>query len=100
MPVHGGRSAGGVRAGALERGGPRPRVRWALERGGPRPRERVALEQGRPRPRGRVALERGGPYSRGIPSCRPGGPRGPPGSWSCMCFRCVSLFVIRVFCGF
>jgi hypothetical protein len=31
-----------VRAGALERGGPRPRTRLALERGGPRPRGRFA----------------------------------------------------------
>jgi hypothetical protein len=31
-----------VRAGALERGGPRPRGRLALERGGHRPRGRFA----------------------------------------------------------
>jgi hypothetical protein len=31
-----------VRAGALERGGPRPRRRLTLERGGPRPRGRLA----------------------------------------------------------
>jgi hypothetical protein len=36
--VHGGRSAGSARAGALERGGPRPRRCLALERGGPRSR--------------------------------------------------------------
>jgi hypothetical protein len=32
-----------VRAGALERGGPRPRGSLALERGGPRPRGRLAV---------------------------------------------------------
>jgi hypothetical protein len=38
MPVHGGRSAGNACAGALERGGPRPRGCLALERGGPHSR--------------------------------------------------------------
>jgi hypothetical protein len=76
---HGGRSVDDVRAGALERGGHRPRGRSALERGGHHPRGRSALERGRSRPRGRVALERGGPYSRGVPLCRPGGPQGLPG---------------------
>jgi hypothetical protein len=43
------RRGGGVRVGALERGGPRPRGRLALGRGGPRPRGRLALARGRPR---------------------------------------------------
>jgi hypothetical protein len=37
---YGGRSVDDVRAGGLERGGPRLRERSALGRGGPRPRER------------------------------------------------------------
>jgi hypothetical protein len=37
------RSEGDVRAGALARGGPRPRGRSALERDGPRPRGRLAV---------------------------------------------------------
>jgi hypothetical protein len=80
MPVHGGRSAGNARVGALERGGPRPRGCLALERGGPRSRGGVetsseadparggvkGLERGGPRPRERLSLKRGGPHSRGI----------------------------------
>jgi hypothetical protein len=38
MPTRMSRNEGDVRAGALERGGPRPRGHPALERGGPRPR--------------------------------------------------------------
>jgi hypothetical protein len=41
MPVHGGRSAGNVRADAPERGRPCPRGCLALERGGPHSRVRV-----------------------------------------------------------
>jgi hypothetical protein len=63
-------------AGALERGGPRPRVCSALERGGRRPRGRSAV------PLWRAA--------------------GPPGVWSfstCV-FRLVSWFAFFIFYEF
>jgi hypothetical protein len=73
-----------VRAGVLERGGPRPRGCLALERGGPYSRGGVEPSSERTPPEGALGLERGGPHSRGVPLCRPGEPRGPLGAWPCL----------------
>jgi hypothetical protein len=115
MPVHGGRSAGNARAGALERGGPCPRGCLALERGGPHPRvgveprARRTLPEGALRPRARRTSPEGASNPRARRTSLEGRLAAP--SWraagatrgvvvSCMCFRCVTRFVICVFAGF
>jgi hypothetical protein len=62
-----------MRAGALERGEPRPRGRSALERGGPRPRGHFAVPPWRAAGATRVVIV------------------------SCACFRFVSQFAFCVF---
>jgi hypothetical protein len=105
MPVHGGRSTGNVRAGALEQGGPRPRGCLALERGGPHSRVGVEPSSEEDPARGalRLRARRTSPEGASNPRARwtslEGRPAVPP--WraagatrgvvvSCMCFRCMS----------
>jgi hypothetical protein len=128
MSVHGDRSPGNVRAGTLERDGPRrggvepssevdlargvglsPRARRTLPEGALRPRARRNSPEGALRPPARRNLPEGAPNPRARRTSLEGRPAVPP--WrvagatrvavvSCMCFRCVSWSVIRVFCGF
>jgi hypothetical protein len=94
-----------VRAGGLDRGGPRregvepsseavlaevalsPRARRTPPEGALGPRARRTSPEGASRPRTRrtppvgcLTLERGESRPRRHSSCHPGGPRGPPGS--------------------
>jgi hypothetical protein len=80
-------SGGDVRAGALERGGTRPRGRSALERGGPHLMGRSALERGGPRPRG-IQPSSEADLTRGGVQVGRGGHQG------CDCFSvCISRLV-------
>jgi hypothetical protein len=105
MPVHGGRSAGNARVGALERGGPRPRGCLALERG--RPRSRVGVEpsseadpaSGGVKASSEADLARGNVYpsseanlTRGASAVLPWRAAGATrvAVVLCVCFRCAS----------
>jgi hypothetical protein len=92
MPVHRGRGAGNVRAGALERGRPRLRGCLALERGGPHsrggvePSSEADLTRGSFYPSSEAVLTRG---ASTVPPWRAAGTtRGVVVSF--MCFRCAS----------
>jgi hypothetical protein len=128
MPVHGGRSAGNVRAGALERDGPRrgdvePSSEADLARGvGLSPRARQSPPEGALRPRARRNSPEGASRSRTRRTplegtSNPRARRTPPEGafvvphWraagatrvvivSRVCFRFVGQSVICVFCGF
>jgi hypothetical protein len=105
MPIHGGRSAGNARAGALERGGHRPRGCLAFERGGPHsrvgvePSSEADLARGALRTRARRTSPEGASNPRARRTSLEGHPAVPP--WraaganrgvvvSCMCFRRMS----------
>jgi hypothetical protein len=105
MPVHRGRGAGNVRAGALERGGPRTRGCLALERGGPHskggvePSSEANPARGGVKASSEAGLTRGSVYPSSEAVLTRGASVVPP--WraagttrgvvvSCMCFRCAS----------
>jgi hypothetical protein len=105
MPVHGGRSVGNVRAGTLERDGPRrggaePSSEADLARGvGLSPRARRTPPEEALGPRARRNSPEGASNPRARRTLIEGRPAVPP--WwaardtrvavvSCMCFRCVS----------
>jgi hypothetical protein len=114
MPVHKGRSAGNVCVGALERDGPHrggvePSSEADLAQGGLSPRARRTPPEGVLRPRARRNSPEGTSDPRARRSLLERCSVVPP--WrakratrvvvvSCMCFRCVSWSVIRVFCRF